>query len=143
MRRAMRGWIVVVAAVVAAGCAERPEEVSATRFRAETERALRREAAADVVAEYSYKDWRVSKPAPSPPPVLTEEKFYDWLAKYSGAKRAAVVVMGRRDPPVRTQRDLDEIQAAIDVIEKAFKEAGFERVAFHQVAGFGRAILRE
>jgi len=143
MRRVMRRWIVVAAALAAAGCAERPEEISATRFRAETERALRREAAADVVAEYSYKDWRVSKPAPAPPPVMTEEKFYDWLAKYAGAKRAAVVVMGKREPPVRTQRDLEEIQAAIDVIEKAFKDAGFERVAFHQAAAFGRAILRE
>ncbi len=141
MRAAMRRWI--VAAAFVAGCSERPEEVSALRFRAETERATRREAAADVVAEYSYKDWRVAKPAPAPPAVLTEEQFYDWLGKYAGAKRIAVVVMGKREPPVRTQRDLDEIQAAIDVIEKAFKDAGFERVAFHQAAGFGRAILRE
>lgn len=140
---------VLLGALVLAGCAERPEEVSAQKFRLETDRALRQEAAADLVAHASWKrgaegawevgEWRVVRP--SREGALTDGKFYEWLGTYGGGKRLAVVVMGRRE--VRTQPDLDDIHATIEMVDKAFRGAGFERVAFHQDASFGRPILRE
>jgi hypothetical protein len=146
---------ILALAVLVAGCADRPEEVSAGKFRVETERAQRQEAAADLVASATwqeqggsgkrgepqgeYRNWKVLRPLREG--LMTEDEFWTSVQAYSGPKRLAVVILGPRD--VRTQDDLDRIQEAIKEMHDAFRAAGFERAIFQQQASFGRTILRE